>query len=70
MWVRIPPRAPEGYIMKNNNDFKWFMISFGFIFTALIISMGISLSNKDLYNKEIVVACYESGKLNCEKLYK
>lgn len=46
------------------DDFKWYFIAVAIIFSAMFISVSIENSNQ----KEIIVACYEAGKLNCEQL--
>lgn len=47
-----------------DNALKWYFISTALIFIVMFIS--IALESK--YDKEIVVACYEAGKLDCDKI--
>ena len=51
--------------MRDNGS-KWCFIALAIIFAVMFVSRIF----ESKYDKEIVVACYESGKLDCEKLNK
>lgn len=48
------------------DDYKWLII--GFIFLMALPLTGAALS--DYHKANVTIACYEAGKLDCEKLYK
>lgn len=49
-----------------DDDMKWYFISFAVIFLGLFIMTSL----EEKYEKDIIVACYEAGKLDCDKINK
>lgn len=49
-----------------NKELKWIFVPF----VILFICMGVTMVFEAKYDRDIVVACYESGKLDCDSLNK
>jgi hypothetical protein len=50
-------------------DMKWYFIGTGIALTAMFVGMAVDDWSKNTAKRDITVACYNSGKPDCEKLW-
>lgn len=51
-------------------DMKWYFIAAGVTMVALFGGMAVEKWSTNSAKRDIVVACYNSGKQDCDKLWK
>ena len=51
-------------------DFKWYMIGSAIMAVAVFGGMAVEKWSTNNVKRDIVVACYNSGKQDCDKLWK
>lgn len=50
-------------------DMKWYFIAAGAAAVAMFIGMAVDDWSKSSAKRDIIVACYNSGKPDCDKLW-
>lgn len=50
-------------------DGKWFFIAIAVMFGAMFAGMAVSERAEALAKRDIIVACYQAGNKDCDKLW-